>query len=77
MGFLTSHSDPWPRRLGPVAGMLVYYFGSKEELLVEAIEVIRGRMQADFLREISEGGGIDKHSEAHTRAVDWAKVGAV
>lgn len=50
---------PLAKAIGTSGRMLVYYFESKEKLLVEAIGVIRERMQAEFLREISDGGGSD------------------
>ena len=67
---------PLAKAIGTSGRMLVYYFGSKENLLVEAIGVIRERMQADFLREISEGGGSDdilKRTFEQSTAPKWER----
>jgi AcrR family transcriptional regulator len=46
---------PVARALGTSPRMLLYYFGSKEELLMASIAAIRAREDACFLEEIQRG----------------------
>jgi AcrR family transcriptional regulator len=47
---------PLATALGTSARMLVYYFGSKEELLVEALSEVRRRQYVDLYREEATAG---------------------
>jgi AcrR family transcriptional regulator len=60
---------PLAKAVGTSGRMLVYHFGSKEQLLVAAIEAVRNRQQAAFLGAISEGGGSE---EILRRTFEWS-----
>lgn len=52
---------PLAAALGTSARMLVYYFGSKEELLVEALTEVRRRQYVDFYREEAAGDPLRRY----------------
>jgi AcrR family transcriptional regulator len=52
---------PLAAALGTSARMLVYYFGSKEELLVEALTEVRRRQYVDLYREEATGGPLRQY----------------
>jgi AcrR family transcriptional regulator len=62
---------PLAAALGTSARMLVYYFGSKEELLVEALTEVRRRQYVDLYREEATGGPLRQYWQWASTDTRW------
>ena len=57
--------------------MLLYFFGSKEQLISEALAQIRLRQQADFARAMSGRGGRQERSATSVGRLDFSQDGEI